>query len=366
MSHWHNIAIFAFEADGMGAILRAILQALCFRFRTRASLELEIIALRHQVNVLRGRDWRPVKFSPEDRLFWAVLYQLWPKSIDFMRLVKPATLIRWHYLIFCNYWKWKHGRRVHNHTPLELRLLIRKIASENPLWTALRIQGELSHLGYSLTYKTIKKYMPSRRNHPGGGTPGWKAFLRNHIHETVGIDFAVVISATFKMLYALIMIEHGSRKIIHFEVTEHPTSIWLARQIRSAFRDSKRRPKFLLRDRDAIYRIPFRRQLDKLGIQERIIRRRSPWQNGYVESAIALLRKDCLNHIIPFNEEHLRKILGSYIHYYNHYRPHHGLNFDAPCHREPHPPSMGEVVGISEVGGLHHRYVRRSSTRIAD
>lgn len=266
-------------------------------------------------------------------------------------------LIEWHRNLFRRYWR----RRVYaggngNVISQEVKALIRLMSQENPLWGAPRIYGELRRLGYEISIQTVWKYMPRRRTPP---TPGWRAFLRNHLHETVGMDMFVVISATFRILYGFVLIEHKRRKIIHVGVTEHPTSRWLTEQISIAFR--RKRPRFVLRDRDALYRLGFRHRLKAMGIRERVIDKQSPWQNAYVEAFIHTLRRECLNQIIPLGTRHLERVVTSYVDYYNTVRCHSSLDYDSPNDRPVDPASNGEIISVPKVGGLHHHYVRRAA-----
>lgn len=339
----------------MRSILQALIQFILFRFRSRASIELEVIALRHQLKVMHARYPAPIKVSNADRLFFATLYHVWPKSLSWVSLVRPKTVIDWHYRLFCWYWSRKHPKGGFNRTSFEIRQLIRQMALENPIWGIARIHGELLKLGYKISIPTISKYMPRWRP----PSPGWRTFLKLHLKETVGIDFFVTVSATFRLLYAFVMIDHGRRKIIHYGVTEHPTSKWVTRQITEAFKH-RTRPRYILRDRDAIYREGFRKRLKQMGIRERVIARRAPWQNAYVESLIRSIRRECVNHLIPINEAHLSKVLGLFVEYYNKARTHQGLRFDAPDHRPVQRRSKGKIVSIPLVCGLHHKYERQS------
>jgi transposase InsO family protein len=176
----------------------------------------------------------------------------------------------------------------------------------------------------------------------------------------VAIDMFVVVTATFRLLYALIALGHDRRKVIHFEITEHPTQDWLARQMTEAFPwDSA--PRYLLRDRDASYGPTFRHRVNAMGIKEVVIAPRSPWQNPYVERIIGSIRRECLNHVIIVDERDLRRELSSYFQYYHNGRTHLSLAKDCPETRPIHPPSAGKIIAFPEVGGLHHRYERRAA-----
>ena len=170
----------------------------------------------------------------------------------------------------------------------------------------------------------------------------------------------VVATATFRLLYALIVIRHDRRTIIHFDVTENPTQAWLARQMTEAF-PWDTAPRYLLRDRDASYGLVFRDRVRVMGIKEVVTAPRSPWQNAYVERLIGSIRRECLDHIIIFNEHHLREVLSRYFQYHHKSRTHLSLDTDCPETRRIHPPTAGKIIAFPQVGGLHHRYERRAA-----
>jgi transposase InsO family protein len=237
------------------------------------------------------------------------------------------------------------------------RDLIRQMCLANPLWGAPRIHGELLKLGIEISQATVGRYMPWR---PKAPSPTWRSFLHNHMHCLTAIDMFVVVTATFRLLYALIVLGHDRRKVIHFDVTENPTQDWLARQMTEAF-PWDTAPSYLLRDRDASYGQSFRNRVKAMGIKEVVTAPRSPWQNPYVERIIGSIRRECLNHVIIIDERHLRRVLSSYFQYYHESRTHLSLNKDCPEPRPIHPPTAGKVIAFPEVGGLHHRYERRAA-----
>jgi transposase InsO family protein len=183
-------------------------------------------------------------------------------------------------------------------------------------------------------------------------------FLKNHIRTTAACDFFVVPTATFRLLYCFLILAHERRRIVHFNVTPHPSAEWTAQQIIEAFPADGTEPTFLLRDRDSIYSPAFRARIRRIGIREIVTARRSPWQNPYAERVIGSIRRECTDRIIVFGEEHLRRILSSYQTYYNEARTHLSLERNSPVPREVEPPSKGRVVAIPHLGGLHHRYQR--------
>jgi transposase InsO family protein len=167
----------------------------------------------------------------------------------------------------------------------------------------------------------------------------------------------VVASASFRLLYAMIILNHDRRNIARTAVTEHPTAAWLSRRVTEAFAWDTA-PRYLLRDRDASYGFDFRGRVQAMGITEVITAPHSPWQNAYVERVIGSIRRECLDHIVIFNERHLRRVLSSYVDYYQRTRTHLSLDKDCPDRRSIMPLRIGKVIAIPQVGGLHHRYER--------
>ncbi len=197
-----------------------------------------------------------------------------------------------------------------------------------------------------------------RRPRHGPCPQGWFTFLKNHLPETAACDFFSVPTATFKILLCFVVLSHDRRRILHFNVTSNPSAEWTAHQVVEAFPGDEPVPKFLIRDRDGIYGGYFRRRVQNMGIQEIVTSRKSPWQNPYAERVIGSMRKECLDHVIILGENHLGRILRSYIKYYNESRTHLFLWRNAPTPRTAELPSQVPVIAIPEVGGLHHRYRR--------
>ncbi len=239
----------------------------------------------------------------------------------------------------------------------EIRDLIRQMSQANPLWGAPRIHGELLKLGIEVSQATVGRYLPWR---PKAPSPTWRSFLHNHMHDTAAIDMFVVVTATFQLLYALVVLGHERRKVIHFDVTPNPTQGWLARQITEAF-PWDTAPRFLLRDRDASYGQIFHNRVQAMAIEQVVTAPRSPWQNAYVERIIGSIRRECLDHVIILDEPHLRRVLSAYFEYHHRSRTHLSLDKDCPEPRSMQPPSTGTVVAFPQVGGLHHRYERRAA-----
>ncbi len=320
----------------MVTILSAIVSEVSFRFRSRVSLELEVLALRHQLAVLhRQRPSRP-QLRPGDRLLWVWLYRVWPRCLEAMVLVKPATVVQWHRQGFRRYWRWRSRVRHLGRPGLnrEIRELVREMSAANPLWGAPRIHGEMLKLGIDVSQATVGRYMIRRHGPP---SPTWRTFLRNQIDGIAAIDMFVVVTATFRLLYVSVILSHARRKIVHLNVTQHPTAGWLSRQITEAF-PWDTAPRYLLRDRDASYGQCFQERAQAMGIAEAAIAPRSPWQNAYVERIIGSIRPVCLDHIFVINERHLRRVLSSYIVYYHRSRTHLSLAKDCPDPRAIRPP----------------------------
>jgi hypothetical protein len=343
----------------MRVILSVIVRLLTFRFRRRSSLELELIALRHQLAVLQRTKRHPPLIIPADRFIWSWLYSAYPQSVRWMRIAKPETVIKWHRRGFLFYWRYRSRRgRLPYKVKGELRRLIFQMYNENAGWGAGRIHGELQKLGYNITKRTVAKYLKRFSPRP---TPGWRTFLQIHMHDAAAIDMFVVISMSFQLLFALIIISLDRRKILHVSATEHPTQDWLANEISDAFATNPR-PNYLIRDRDRCYGRKFSERVNGLGIREHVTAKQSPWQNLYVERAIWTVRRECLDHVIVMSERHLRRILTAYVDYYNRSRTHYSLNQDCPISRPTQPLSAGnKIISIPQVGGLHHRYERRAS-----
>jgi putative transposase len=343
----------------MLTIFCALLSSLRNCLSTRVALHAEILALRHQLLVLqRSTRGHRLRLRPADRVLWAWLSHLWSGWRNSLRIVRPETVIAWNRKGFRLYWAWKSraqlGRPTATH---EIRTLIRKMSLSNPRWGAPRIHGELLKLGIDIGETTVAKYMVRPRR-PSSQT--WKTFLKNHMHNLVSTDFFVVPTATFRLLFVFLVLSHERQRVVHFAVTAHPTTEWSAQQLISAF-PWNTDTRYLLRDRDRSYGGRFSESVEAIGIKEILTAPRSPWQNAYVERMIGSVRRDCLDHVLIFNERGPRRILRLYFDYYEKSRTHLGLQKDAPIPRPVQPPSLGKVIAMPQVGGLHHRYERRAA-----
>ena len=254
------------------------------------------------------------------------------------------------------FWTWNSHRRWGGRSAIDpdVRELIRTMSRNNIGWGAPRIHGELKMLGIGLSESTVAKYMIRHRRPP---SQTWRTFLDNHVSELVSVDFFTVPTATFRILYVFVVLRHERREIVHFNATYHPTAEWTAQQLVEAF-PFETAPRYVMRDRHSIYGKRFRARVNSLGIEEVISAPRSPWQNPYVERIIGSIRRECLNHVIIFNERHLRRVLKAYVSYYHEARTHLSLDKQSPVPRSIQPPDQGNVVAIPHVGGLHHEYRR--------
>jgi len=337
--------IFVF---GGWSFLRALLSG-------SSAIALEHIALRHQLTVLQRSITRP-RLTRWDRILWVWLARCWTDWQSSLLIVQPATVLAWHRQGFRLYWRWKSRPKLVGRPRLdaELRHLIRRLARENPTWGRRRIQAELALLGYQVAELTVAKYMHRMSPRPSST---WRAFLTAHAREIVAVDFFLVSTLTFRLLFVFIVLRHDRRELVHVNVTDHPTAVWAARQIIEAFPEETA-PRFLLRDRDAIYGEAFTRQVERMAIREVLTAPRAPWQNPFVERLIGSIRRECLDHFVILNEAHLRRLLRGYIGYYHAARPHQSLDNNSPQPRKVQPPELGRVVAIPQVGGLHHLYQR--------
>ena len=335
-------------------VVRTIFVFLRVFIRNHSAIAAENLVLRHQLGVLQRSVKRP-RLRKRDRILWVWLSRLWADWRSSLVIVKPDTVLRWHREGFRLYWRW-NSRKKPGRPKIdpEIRSLIQRMSRENATWGSPRIQSELALLGYTVDQSTVAKYMIRHRKPP---SQTWRTFLDNHVGDIAAIDFFVVPTVRFRSLYCFIVLRHNRRRVVHFNVTAHPTARWTAQQIVEAFPYDEA-PRFLIRDRDGIYGVAFRQRVKHMGIEEVVTAPRSPWQNPYVERLIGSIRRECVDRVIVFNEAHLRRILTSYFAYYHEARTHLSLERNAPLPRRVEHPSEGKVISIPQVGGLHHRYTR--------
>src|SRR5262249_37415017 len=297
------------------------------------------------------------RLSAMDRMFWVLLSRLSRSWQHSLQVVRPETVVGWHRKGFRRYWAWKSRRCGRPVISADVRDLIRRMSYANPLWGAPRIHGELLKLGLRVSQATVSKYMVRPRR---PASQAWRTFLKNHASDLIALDFFTVPTATFRVLFVLVMLTHSRRRLVHVNVTEHPTAEWTARQLLEAAAVEDL-PQYLLRDRDQVYGERFSRQAKTLEIRETVIAPRSPWQNAYAERVIGSIRRECLDHVVVIGERNLREILAKYVAYYNRTRTHLSLSKDAPEPRTVQAPSEGGVVEVPRVGGLHHEYLRQAA-----
>jgi transposase InsO family protein len=292
-----------------------------------------------------------------DRLIFVWLYSWFPSLLEAAIIFKPETLLRWHRGGFRLYWRWKSRRRSGRPTVANgVRNLIRQMSHENPLWGAPRIHGELLKLGVEISQSSVAKYMARRHRPP---SQGWKTFLRNHAPHIAAVDLFVVPTIGFKLLYGLAILHLGRRRLVWTNVTTNPTAEWIARQITEAFPWDEA-PQYLIRDHDGAYGSVVTRRLRAMGIRDRPIAPRSPWQNGHVERLIGSIRRECLDHLVVFSEAHLRRILTAHALYYiasaRISRSEKMLLLAGPCSRsDASCPCLSSAACITNMSGSHKR-----------
>ena len=337
----------------MFALFCFVLAVVASPFKSKSRLEAENMALRHQLNVLRRKALGRIRLTNSDRWFFVQLYRWFPSILQALTVVRPETLLHWHGAGFRSYWRWKsRSRGGRPKIAANLRALIRRMNSENSLWGAPRIHGELLKLGFEVAQSTDAKYMVKRRGPP---SQGWRTFLHNHAPDIAAMDMFVVPTIGFKLLYGIVIIRLDRRRLVWTNVTTNPTAEWIARQITEAF-PWDQAPRYLLRDRDRSYGAVVRRRLQAMGIRDHPTAPRSPWQNGHVERLIGSIRRECLDHIVVVGEAPLRRTLRAYARYYNEIRTHRSLHKDTPVARPIQ--FTGMIYSRPVRGGLHPHYVR--------
>jgi transposase InsO family protein len=337
----------------------SLLRCLLALFRNRQDQAIVELALRQQLAVYAQSRPRP-RLSPLDRAFWVVLSQLWPRWKDHLVVVRPETVVRWHRQGFRRYWR-SISTPGPGRPPIsrEVQELIVRMATENA-WRARKIQAELSKLGIRVSLATVSRYVPRPKPDPTQ-QQRWMTFLRNHKDVIAGMDFFVVPTVRFRLLWVWFAIDHGRRKILHFNVTENPNARWVIQQLRETFPEEPSH-RFVIYDNDSIFSAAVTHAIDSFDICPKRTAFRSPWQNGTAERFVGSVRRELLDHVVVFNEDHLRGLLREYVDYYNAERVHTSIG-DAPNGRpvEVRASSCSKVIGLPRVGGLHHRYQWREA-----
>src|ERR1700756_2245598 len=325
--------------------------------RARRGLLLENLALRQQLVVLKHRHPRP-RLDLLDKLFWVAIRRFWSGWQQSLIVVTPETVVRWHRAGLRLYWKLisKVRRPVRRgQTSKEIQEWIFRMVVENPSWGAPRIHGELIMLGFTVSERTISRWMKRAPRDPQPARR-WLSFLRNHREAIAAMDFFTVPTVTFGVLYCFFVIGHDRRRILHFNVTKHPTSSWIIQQLREAFPFGEV-PRFLIHDRDAKYGTEVPAAIRSLKINAVRTSFESPWQNGVAERWVGSCRRELLDHVIALNERHLKRLLSEYVSYHHEDRTHLGLGKGTPGCR-PRCVTSGRVLSYDRLSGLHHRYDR--------
>ena len=325
-------------------------------FRSRRDTALEVLALRQQVAVLKRKRPRP-KLNRLDRLFWTALRHCWSRWTEVLVIVKPDTVIGWHRAGFRLYWRWRsRPRGGRPKISGEIRALIQRLAQENRDWGAPKIHGELQKLGFVVAERSVARYLRRIRRR-GDPARRWLTFLQNHREVIAAFDFFTVPTVTFQLLYCFFVIEHGRRRILHFNVTRHPTAEWVVQQLREAFPEAGPY-RYAIFDRDSTFNNEVVTFLKATGLEPKRTSVQAPWQNGIAERWVGSCRREILDHVIALNEPHLRRLMRDYVNYHHEDRIHDGLSKDTPNRRpiEPKPSSKATVISLARLGGLHHRY----------
>ena len=293
--------------------------------RSRTDLVIENALLRQQLIILKRQLKRPQLTNPERfrLVFLSHFTKFWKQALH---IVQPETLLRWHQDLFRLYWRQKSQGRPKVES--ETIVLIQKMANENLLWGAERIHGELLWLGIEVSRRSIQKYMPKdRKAHSSSQT--WATFLKNQASGIWACDFTVVNDWLFRQWYIFVVMELKTRRIVHTRVTEFPTDEWIAQQLREAT-PWGRGPNYLIRDRDKKYAMHYSAVAMSSGIKELKTPFRTPQANGYCERFMGSLRRECMDHILIHDDNHLRRVVTEYKAYFNQERPHQGLISASP------------------------------------
>jgi putative transposase len=324
--------------------------------RSKAELVLENAFLRQQLITLQRQVKHPA-LTPRDRVLLVLLTRKLPSWKQALTIVQPDTLLRWHRELFRWFWKRKsRSRRSGGRPPLaqETVALIKQMAQENHSWGAERIRGELLKLKIPVSTNAIRKYLKQIRL-PGSPKQNWGTFLRNHASQIWACDFLQTYDLLFRMVFVFVIIELGSRRVVHFGVTRHPTDAWIAQQLREATPFGAR-PRFLIRDNDRKYGTSFNRVT--AGIEVLKTPYRAPKANAICERFLGSLRRGCLDYFLILGEKHLYRVVKEYKQYFNYARPDQGIEQRIPC-GPAHPdraPANGKITSRPVLGGLHHEY----------
>ena len=338
-------------ASPMVDLLSLLIRSLASLFRSRTALIVENLLLRQQLQVAL-RPKRRLRLRERDRLFWILVRWLHLDWRRYLLFVRPETVVRWHRRGWRWYWRWRSRPRLGRpRLSKEVRALIARMASENPLWGTQRIRGELLKLGLVVSARSIRRYRRPRTARPP--SQAWRTFLANEIAGIWAADLFVVQSLTFRTLYVLFFVRHERRRLIHFNVTMHPTVAWVWQQLLNATPEG-RQPCYLIHDRDAVYGQDFGKRTARLGIRSVRTPIRAPRANAVAERMVGAFRRECLDHLIILNAGHLQSVLGEFVAYYNRDRPHRTLRLQTPVLKER---IVGKTLSCRPIlGGLHHSH----------
>jgi transposase InsO family protein len=333
-------------------------RAIAAWFTSRADLIAENLCLRQQLIVLQRRTPRP-RLRAGDRRFWILACRWVSRWRESLLVVQPATVLGWHRRGWTAYWRWRSRRRRGGGRPRvagELRALIRRMASENPLWGHRRVQAELARLGFTVSARTVATYM--LRPYDGVPSPGWRECLTRQAKDIWACDFFSVRTIFFRTLHVFFVMHHETRQIVQVRVTRHPTADWAAQQVVDACGWDQDPPRYLIRDRDSRYGDAFDRRLRGLGVRQLRTPVKAPRANALAERWVRSARTECLDHLFIVDERHLQRVLDEYVAYFNAWRPHRGLSQRAPCGSAPMAQAnpTGRIIGRPVLGGLHHVY----------
>ncbi len=332
--------------------------------RRRLALAAENLFLRKQLALFREREKRALPTTPADRFAFSKLGR-WFDWRSALMIVKPATLIGWHRAAFRRFWRWKSRPVGRPRVTTEIRDLIRRLAAENPTWGEKRIADELLlKLQIRLSPRTVAKYRKQLPRPRRSRDQRWSTFLKSHAQAIVACDFFTAVTAAFRVIYVFVALEIGSRRLIHFNVTEHPTSEWTLQQLREAL-PGDQEYKFLLHDRHKTFSAGLDEEVERWGIAVLKSPAQAPTANAFCERLIGSIRRECLDYLIPLNESHLKRTLREWVRHYNGGRPHQSLGPGIPDQVErtlqaddDHKPVSRNrrVIAKSILGGLHHEY----------
>jgi putative transposase len=349
---------------GLQIVISDCLSFCAALFRSRKALAAENLFLRKQLALFQEREKRARPTTASDRFVFSKLafFFDWCSALV---IVKPATLIGWHRAAFRKFWRLKSRPVGRPQVSAEVRRLIRRMAAENPTWGEERIADELLlKLQIRLSPRTVGKYVKRLPRPSGSNDQRWSTFLRNHSREIVACDFFVSVTARFRILYVFIAIEIGSRRLVHFNVTQHPTAEWTVQQLREAL-PGDQDYKYLLHDRHKTFSADLDYEVESWGIQVMRSPVRMPTANAHCERLIGTIRRECLDFLIPLNESHLRRILREWTCHYNAGRPPRALGPGIPDSVQESPPACkrsdqscpaSQVIAKPILGGLHHEY----------